>query len=202
MPRLKNVEREPCSAESVLPQALGGLEKNERESCSDEEGVQISRSSFDQLGAMMFGSSWSTSMLDSVVSSPGTPRPIHSTPFPAEADNSFTVDFSAKRALRLSESMNDSNQEIEVEDLEHELKRGLEERGRRKPVKARRRYPQLIQKTPSPADDRVGVDFNAGWALKLLKSVNNSNQEIEVNKLKHGLDERRQPRLIEKNNLM
>ena len=66
----ENVEREPCSAESVLPQALGGLEKNERESCSDEEGVQISRSSFDQLGAMMFGSSWSTSMLDSVVSSP------------------------------------------------------------------------------------------------------------------------------------
>ena len=102
----------------------------------------------------------------------------------------------------LLKSMNDSNQEIEVEDLEHKLKRGLEERGRRKPVKARRRYPQLIQKTPSPEDDRVAVDFKAGWALKLLKRVNNSNQEIEVNKLKHGLDERRQPRLIEKNNLM
>ena len=86
--------------------------------------------------------------------------------------------------------------------MEHELKRGLEERGRRKPVKARRRYPQLIQKPPSPADERVRVDFKAGWALKLLKSVNNSNQDIEVNKLKHGLDERRQPRLIEKNNLM
>ena len=142
-------------------------------------------------------SSWSTSMLDTV-SSPGTPRPFHSTPFPAEADDSVTVDFGARRTLRLSESIDNSNQEIEVDELKH----GLKERGRRKPVKAQRRYPQLIQKTPSPADERVGVDFKAGWALKLLKSRDNSNQEIEVNKLKHGLDERRQPRLIEKNNLM
>ena len=64
--------------------------------------------------------------------------------------------------------------------------------------------PQLTQKTPSPADDSasVGVDFKEGWALRLLKSVNKSNQEIEVNKLKHSLDERRKPRLVQKSNLM
>ena len=73
----KNVERESCSAESVLPQALEGLENNEQESYSDEEGVQISRSSFDKLGAMMFGFSWSTSMKEDGVRQSRHEEDIH-----------------------------------------------------------------------------------------------------------------------------